>query len=136
MTSKFLEICQGQAQGKGLGQGLLPMRFEIVEVRKNRFMLKSKDSHIGLLGALDGWLQFNNSMGEYSEMLWKRSGSLRQVLGEGVGSGFDVDRLNMTESPACINRIRDESFLDDDAIQMLGLASRVNLEPVIGKGAD
>jgi hypothetical protein len=63
MTCKFLEI--------SFGQNLPPTRFEIVEVQKNNFMLKTEDSHVGLLGTLKKWVQNNTPMGEisYSEML-------------------------------------------------------------------
>jgi hypothetical protein len=56
MTSKFLEICSGE--------NLPPTKFEIVEVQKNIFMLKTKDSHSGLLETLQNWLQKNDSMGD------------------------------------------------------------------------
>ena len=56
MPCKFLEI--------SLGQNVLPRWFEIVEVVKNTFVLKSKDSHVGLLGTLKKLLKSNGSMGE------------------------------------------------------------------------
>jgi WD40 repeat protein len=63
MTSRFLEISSGQ--------NLPARKFEIVEVQKDNFMLKTKDSHVELLGTLDKSLQSNNTMGEsgYSNML-------------------------------------------------------------------
>jgi hypothetical protein len=48
MTCKFIEI--------SLGQNLPPMKFEIVEVEENNFILKTKDSHAGLLETLQKWL--------------------------------------------------------------------------------
>jgi hypothetical protein len=70
MTPKFIEI--------RLGENSAPSRFEIVEVEKDNFMLKTKDLYVGLLGALQNWLQSNIFMGEtgYAEMLWESSSSL------------------------------------------------------------
>ena len=70
MTCKFLEISSGQ--------DLPPKKFEIVEVEKNNFLLKTKDSHVGLLETLQKWLQSNNSLEEssYSNILCKRSSSM------------------------------------------------------------
>jgi hypothetical protein len=56
MAKKFLEI--------GPGQNLLETRVEIVKVEKNIFMLKTKISHIGLLGTLEKWLESKFSIGE------------------------------------------------------------------------
>ena len=56
MACKFLQI--------GPDQNLLPTRFEIVEFKKNIYMLKTKDAHVGLLGTLKKWLESNFSMGE------------------------------------------------------------------------
>ena len=56
MTSKFLEISSGH--------NLPPKKFEIVEVGKDNFMLKTKNSHDELRGTLQKWLQSNNSMEE------------------------------------------------------------------------
>ncbi len=56
MTRKFLEISSGH--------NLPPKKFEIVEVQKNRFTLKTKDSHVKLLRTLEKWLETNNPMGE------------------------------------------------------------------------
>jgi hypothetical protein len=63
MNPKFLEISSGQ--------NLPQMKFEIVEVQKNSLMLKTKDSHVGLLGTLTEWLKSNYSIDEssYSVML-------------------------------------------------------------------
>jgi WD40 repeat protein len=63
MTPKFIEISSGE--------NLPPTRFEIVEVQKDNFMLKTKNSHIGLLGNLEKWIESNKSIGEssYTEML-------------------------------------------------------------------
>ena len=68
MACKFLEI--------GSGQNLPAKRFEIVEVEKNIFMLKTEDSHVGLVGTIQKWLKSNNSLGDYSHMLWGRSRSM------------------------------------------------------------
>jgi hypothetical protein len=57
MACGFLEI--------GLGQNLHPTRFEIFEAEENIFRLKTKDSHVGLLGTLEKWIESNYSMGEY-----------------------------------------------------------------------
>ena len=80
MNPKFIEICSGS--------NLPPKKFEIVEVQKNNFMLKTKESCAQLFQTLDNWLQTNYSMGEsgYSAMLWERSSSMRQVLSEGITS--------------------------------------------------
>jgi hypothetical protein len=87
MTPKFIEITSGQ--------NLPSKKFEIVEVQKDNFMLKSKESHADLLRTLDNWLQRNYSIGEsaYSAMLWDRSSSMRQVLHEGITSDFNVDQM-------------------------------------------
>jgi hypothetical protein len=76
MTCKFLEI--------SLGKNLLPTRLEIFEVEKGIFMLKTKNSHVGLLGTLEKWLNSNNLIGEpcYKDMLWERSSSMRQMRSE------------------------------------------------------
>jgi hypothetical protein len=67
MTPKFIEISSGKNS--------LPTRFEIVEVEKDIFMLKTKDSHVGLLKTL---LKNNDSIDEssYSVMLCERSSSM------------------------------------------------------------
>ncbi len=74
MTPKFIEI--------GSGQNLPPKKFEIVEVQKDNFMLKTKESIAGLVETLDKWLQTNNSMTApvYGEMPLERSSSMRQVI--------------------------------------------------------
>jgi WD40 repeat protein len=56
MACKFLEI--------GSGQSLPPTRFELLEVQKDTFMLKTKNSHVGLLVTLEKWLESNYPMGE------------------------------------------------------------------------
>ena len=91
MSSKFIEISSGQ--------NLLRARFEIVEVEKNTFMLKTKNSHVGLLGTLDKWVKSNYSMDEssYSVMLWERLSSMRQVLTEAMTPDSNVDQMDMTE---------------------------------------
>jgi hypothetical protein len=63
---------------------LLPTRLEIFEVEKGIFILKTKNSHVGLLGALEEWLNSNNLIGEpcYKDMIWERSSSMRQMLSE------------------------------------------------------
>jgi hypothetical protein len=122
MTPKFIEI--------GSGQNLNPNIFEIVEVQKDHFMLKTKKSHAGLLQTLDKWLQRNYSIGEsaYSAMVWDRSSSMRQVLSEGITSDFNVDQMEMTESMVGVNNILDESVCDDDAIGQLVVGPCQNLE--------
>jgi WD40 repeat protein len=66
MNCKFLEISSGV--------NLLPKKFEIIQVEKHTYMLKTKDSHLGLLGTLDKWIKSNYSMEEcsYSVMLQER----------------------------------------------------------------
>jgi hypothetical protein len=70
MNSKFIEISSGRDSR--------PTRFEIVEIEKNNFMLKTKDSYIGLLGTLQKFLQKNLFMTEstYTDMLWEHSSSM------------------------------------------------------------
>ena len=70
MASKFLEI--------GPGQNLLPTRFEILEVQKNIYRLKTKNSHVGLNETLKKWLKSNNTMGEsvFTDMLLERGNSM------------------------------------------------------------
>ena len=67
MPSKFVEI--------SAGQNLPPKKFEILEVEKNTFMLKTKNSYAKVLWTLQKWLQNNYLVKEvgYSEMLCKRS---------------------------------------------------------------
>ena len=122
MPPKFIEI--------GSGQNLPPKKFEIVEVQKDHFMLKTKESHADLLQTLDKWLQRYYSMGEslYSAMLCKRSSSMRQVLSEGICSDFNNDQMDMTESMVGVNKILDESVCDDDAIGQLVVGPCQNLE--------
>ena len=74
MNSKILKI--------GSGHNTPPNKFEIVEVEKNVFMLKTKISHFGLAAILEKWLNSNTSMEElsYCDMLWKKSRSTSQVL--------------------------------------------------------
>jgi hypothetical protein len=125
MTPKFIEISSGQ--------NLPPKKFEIVEVQKDHFMLKTKESHAGLLQTLDKWLQRNYSMEEsaYSAMLWDRSTSMRQVLSEGITSDFNLDQMGMNESIVDVSSIDSESFWDDDAIGQLVVGPRRNLEEMI-----
>jgi hypothetical protein len=92
MTCKFIEISSGQD---------LPTRkFEIVQVQKDTFMLKTKDSHIGLIGALNQLLVSNYSMDEssYSAWLWKKSSSMRWALGQGNTSNLNADHIPDLES--------------------------------------
>jgi WD40 repeat protein len=56
MACKFIEISPGQ--------NLPSKKFEIVEVEKNNFTLKTKDSHIELLVTLEEWLKINYPVGE------------------------------------------------------------------------
>jgi hypothetical protein len=113
MTPKFIEIASGQ--------NLPPKIFEIIEVQKDIFMLKTKESHAHLHQTLDNWLQTYYRMGEsdYSAMLRERSSSMRQVLSEGITSDSNVDQMEMTESRVGVNNILDESFWDDDAFRQL-----------------
>ena len=129
MTPKFIEI--------GSGQNLPPKIFEIIEVQKDHFMLKTKESHAHLHQTLDNWLQTYYSMGEsdYSAMLWERSSSMRQVLSEGITSHFNVNQMDMTESMVGVNNILDESVWDNDAIRKLVVGPRRNLEAIV-KEAD
>ncbi len=48
MPPKFIEI--------GSGQNLPPKKFEIIEVQKDHFMLKTKQYCADLLQTLDNWL--------------------------------------------------------------------------------
>jgi hypothetical protein len=84
MACKFLEISSGQ--------NLPPMKFKIVEVQNDTFMLKTKDSHIGLLGTLDSWLKNNYLMdaSSYSVMLWERSSTMRPVPSERMTPELNV----------------------------------------------
>jgi WD40 repeat protein len=70
MNCKFIEISSGQDSPR--------TRFEIVEVEKDNFMLKTKDSHVWLLGTLEKFLQRNLFMTEsgYTDMLWETSSSM------------------------------------------------------------
>ena len=63
MDQKNLEIC--------FSQGLPSIKFEIVEVQKHNFMLKTKDSHVQLFETLENWLQISYKLREtgYSAML-------------------------------------------------------------------
>ena len=63
MDQKNLEIC--------FSQGLPSIKFEIVEVQKHNFMLKTKDSYAQLFETIDNWLQISYKMTErdYSAML-------------------------------------------------------------------
>jgi hypothetical protein len=94
MTCKFLEISSGQ--------DLLPNKFEIVEVQNGTFMLKTEISHFGLLETLEKWLKidhFSMEQSSYSDMLWKRSSSMRQrpsedndaILGLVVGPHLNLE---------------------------------------------
>jgi WD40 repeat protein len=71
MHCKFLEISSGV--------NLLPKKFEIIQVENYTYMLKTKDSHVGLLKTLDKWVKTNYSMKEssYSVMLLERPSSPR-----------------------------------------------------------
>jgi hypothetical protein len=122
MNPKFIEISSGQN---------LPIKkFEIVEVQKDNFMLKTKESHADLLQTLDKWLQTYYSIGEsaYSAMLWERSSCMGQVLSEGITSDFNIDQMDMTESRVGVNNILDESVWDEDAIRQLVVGPRRNVE--------
>ena len=101
MASKFLEISSGQ--------NLLPTRFEITEVELDVYMLKTRDSHSGLLPTLDKWLKSNYLLGEpeYIDMLWERSSSMRPVLSECAAPDFDVDQIGMTGPTVGVNNIPD-----------------------------
>ena len=63
MDQKNLEIC--------FSQGLPSIKFEIVEVQKHNFMLKTKDSHVQLFETLENWIQISYKLREpgYSAML-------------------------------------------------------------------
>ena len=89
MTGKFIEISSGQ--------DLLPTRYEIVAVEKNTYMLKTRDSYLGLFGTLEKWLENNNSMREssYRIMLSERLRSMRKLLSESVTSDLSVDHLDI-----------------------------------------
>jgi hypothetical protein len=126
MTCKYLEISSGE--------NLPRTRFEIVKVEKDIYMLKTIDSHVGLLGTLYKWLKSNTSMDEscYSVMLYEKPSSPIKVLSEIVTtSDFHIDQIDMTQSMLGITRISGESIWDDDAIKMLTVASRPNLESMI-----
>jgi hypothetical protein len=84
MASKFLEISSGKK---------LPRRgFEIIEVDPNIFMLKTKESHVGLLEFLEMWLEKNYRMeeSEYKDILWQRSSSMIQVPSERLSPEMTV----------------------------------------------
>lgn len=90
MERKFLEI--------GLGMGVAKKKFEIVEIEKNTYMLKTIDLHFGIFGWTDLTLKNKNSFPKsshndisYSEMLSQRSSSMRQLLREYYGTKFFVD---------------------------------------------
>jgi hypothetical protein len=90
MERKFLEI--------GLGMGVATKKFEIVEVEKNTYMLKTIDLYFGIFGWTDLCLKNKNSFPKsshndisYSEMLLQRSSSMRQVLREYDGTKCLVD---------------------------------------------
>ena len=100
MTGKYLEI--------GSCQNSPPTRFELVEVEKDNFMLKAKDSHVALLGTLQEWLQSNILLGEsgYSNMLWERSSSMIKeaykaddllITGEGKLMHWSVSQKKVTK---------------------------------------
>ena len=127
MIPEFIEI--------GSGQNLPPKKFEIVEVQKNHFMLKTKESHAQLFQTLDNWIQTYYSMGEsdYSAMLWERSSSMRQVLGEGITSDFNDDQMEMTESMVGVNNILDKSVCDDDAFRQHVVGPCRYLEEMTGE---
>jgi hypothetical protein len=84
MASKFLEISSGKE---------LPRRgCEIIEVEPNIFMLKTKESYVGLLESLEMWLEKNYRMeeSEYNDILWQRSSSMMQVLSECLSTEMNV----------------------------------------------
>jgi WD40 repeat protein len=70
MNPKFIEISSGKNSPGTM--------FEIIEVEKDKFMLKTKDSHVVLYRTLQNWLQSNILLEEssYSVMLWERSNSI------------------------------------------------------------
>jgi hypothetical protein len=85
MECKFLEI--------GLSMGVATKKFEIVEVEKNTYMLKTIDLYFGIFGWTDLCLKNKNSFPKsshndisYSEMLSQRSSSMRQVMREYDGT--------------------------------------------------
>jgi hypothetical protein len=90
MVCKFLEISSGQNKR--------PNRFEIVEVEKDIYVLKTKNSHIGLVGTLDKWLKNNYSLREssYSDMLGKRTSSPGNLLRKGVSQDLNVDYMGIS----------------------------------------
>ena len=63
MSCKFLEISPGENSP--------PVRFEIISVEPDIFMLKTQESSRSLLETLDKWLQKNHPMSEsgYTDML-------------------------------------------------------------------
>jgi hypothetical protein len=100
MTPKFIEISSGKNSPR--------TRFEIVEVEKDNFMLKTKDSHVGLLGTLQNWLQTNILISEscYSDMLSKKSNCMIKeadkagslfVAGEGKLMHWSVSQEKVTK---------------------------------------
>jgi hypothetical protein len=107
MSSKFLELSPKFLEISS-GQNSTPIRFEIVEVEKDNFMFKTKDSHVELLGTLQEWLKSNILMGEsnYSVMLWERSSSMIKeaykaddllITGEGKLMHWSVSQKKVTK---------------------------------------
>ena len=112
---------------------MLTTRFEITEVELGVFMLKTRDSHAGLLRTLDNWVKSNYSLGEpgYTDLLWERSSSMIPLLSECAAPDFNVDQIGMTGRTVGVNNIPDESAWDDDAIRGLVVGPRGNLEEMV-----
>ena len=125
MACKFLEISSGA--------NLLTTRFEITEVELGVFMLKTRDSHAGILRTLDKLLKSNYSLGEpgYTDLLWERSSSMRPVLSKCAAPDLNVNQIGMTGPTVGVNNIPDESVWDDDATWGLVAGPRMNLEEMV-----
>jgi WD40 repeat protein len=101
MNPKFIEISSGKNSPRTM--------FEIIEVEKDKFMLKTKDSHVGLYRTLQNWLQSNILLEEssYSVMLWERSSSvIKEALNNDnllIGGNEELVHWSVSQEKVTVN---------------------------------
>ena len=122
MLPKYLEV--------QTGPGEPAMKFQLVEVEENTFMLPTRESVIDLIETCSKWVDKNSMMREsgYQKMIQLRAGLIHD-LGESMSS-LAIDSVNFTnESLMGANKLDDSTWTND--IQELKVAQNRDVEEVM-----